>query len=315
MPPHPVHEVLHERRRSGSLPGERTDGFRVALVIEGGGNRTAYSAGMALALDELGLTSTVDAIYGTSGGALNGAWLLTGEAQQWLPSWASPEVAANKITDPWRVLRGGTIVDTRLLVHHVYEQVTPMNFEAILANPISFHPIGTDVHTGQAHDLSAHITDRASLQTALRATICLPLLAGRPVPLGGRRWLDGGMAEGVPFRTAIADGATHLLVLRTRRTDQSSQPPAALERRLLAPYFLRHAPGVRDLHVTRHRSYAEEEAYLDQPDRDADDVQILQLRPPLGSPDVPRLSTDLDLIARALEIGRVTARETLDLRP
>ena len=56
------------------------------LAIEGGGNRAAYSAGMALALDEAGLTAAFDDVYGTSGGALNAAWLLVTQ-QGWI--WAS----------------------------------------------------------------------------------------------------------------------------------------------------------------------------------------------------------------------------------
>lgn len=260
-----------------------------------------------MALDELGLAGAVDAVYGTSGGALNGAWMLTGEAQQWLPTWASPEVAAAGVTDPRRLLRGGAIVDTRVLVEHVYEQVTPMRFEAILANPISFHPIATDVVTGAATDLAPLITDRVTLQTALRASICLPLLAGRPVALGGHRWLDGGLAEPVPFRAAIQGGATHLLVLRTRRTDQQPAAPARLERQVLAPYFRAFAPGVREAHATRHLAHGDDEAFLAAPAG----VQVLQVRPPLGAHDVSRLSKDLGSIARAIEIGREAGRSAL----
>ncbi|MCZ4499137.1 MAG: patatin [Marmoricola sp.] len=237
---------------------------------------------------------------------MNGAWLLTGEAQRWLPTWASPDVAAAGVTDPRRLLRGGSVVDPRVLVEHVYEHVTPMRFEDILANPITFHPIATDTVTGQAHDLAGLVTDRASLQSALRASICLPLLAGRPVSLGGRRWLDGGLAEPVPFRSALAGGATHLVVLRTRRHDQEPAAPSALERHLLAPYFRAFAPGVAELHATRHRAYPEDERYLGD-----SSSTVLQVRPPAGAHDVSRLSKDLDAIARAVQIGRHAGLEAL----
>ena len=99
-----VVDVLRARREEGSRPGARSDEHRVALAIEGGGNRAAYSAGMCLAIDELGLTDSFDAVYGTSGGALNAAWLLTGEAQRWLPSWASP-MQAGRLDFRSRTLR------------------------------------------------------------------------------------------------------------------------------------------------------------------------------------------------------------------
>ena len=46
-----VLDALRARIAAGSLPGSRTDGLRIAVCIEGGGSRSAYSAGMALALD------------------------------------------------------------------------------------------------------------------------------------------------------------------------------------------------------------------------------------------------------------------------
>jgi predicted acylesterase/phospholipase RssA len=89
-----VHEVLRllgERARAGSLPGERGDGIRVALAIEGGGMRGTISAGMALALDELGLVSAFDAVYGASAGAITGTWLLS--RPQGLRGWTEPAYA------------------------------------------------------------------------------------------------------------------------------------------------------------------------------------------------------------------------------
>lgn len=292
-----VAEVLAARRAAGSRPGARTDAHRVALAIEGGGNRAAYSAGMCLAIDELGLTDCFDAVYGTSGGALNAAWLLTGEAQRWLPSWASPEVAAAGVTDPRRLLRGGPLVDLTVLVGHVYESLTPMDFEAILANPISFHPVATDARTGEPADLSSYLSDRRSVQTALRASACMPLLAGRPVALGGRTFVDGGLSEAVPWPTAVGQGATHVLVLRTRREDQLPVG-SRLEQLVLAPYFLRHARGAGRSHRSRHEHYRATDAGRHEA------TPILQVRPPRGAHDVARLTKDLDSIARAIAIGR-----------
>ncbi|KAA1415536.1 patatin [Nocardioides humilatus] len=300
-------DVLLARRDSGSRPGARTDGHRVALAVEGGGNRAAYSAGMALAIDEAGLTDSFDAVYGTSGGALNAAWLLTGEAQRYLPTWASEEVASAGVTDARRMLRGGVMIDLRVLVEHVYEHITPMDFDAILANPISFHPVATDARTGQTGDLAPLIKDRATLQTALRATACLPLLSGRPVRLGDRTWVDGGLSEAVPYRSALAAGATHVLVLRTRREDQRLIPTRG-EGVVLAPYFFAFARGARRSYVVRHHIYADDDRQLS-----AGAPRLMQVRPPVGSPDVARLSQDLDAIREAIEIGRTALHEALGI--
>jgi len=60
----------------------------VALAIGGGAMRGTISAGMALALDELGLVSAFDAVYGASAGAISGAWLLSWP--EGLRGWTEP---------------------------------------------------------------------------------------------------------------------------------------------------------------------------------------------------------------------------------
>lgn len=304
-------QVLSHRRAARSRADSRDDDLRVALVIEGGGNRAAYSAGMALALDQAGLVDAFDAVYGTSGGALNAAWLLTGQGSRWLPSWAWPQVARAGVTNPWRLLRGQALVDLRVLVHHVYEAVTPMDFETILAHPTTFHPVATDAATGEATDLAPSIHDRATLQTALRASGCLPLLAGRPVVLDGRSYLDGGLSESIPYRMALAHGATHVLVLRTRREDQRARAASKLERAVLAPYFRRHGPQAGTAHAARHRRYAADDAWLNRVPGATAPTHVVQVRPPGGAPDVSRLSRDLTGIRQAIDLGQQTMAAVL----
>ena len=93
---HEVLRVIDERVRSGSKPGQRSDAYRLALSIEGGGMRGTVSAGMAIALFELGVVSAFDAVYGSSGGAITGAWLLSSEPER-LRGWAHPDYARTMI--------------------------------------------------------------------------------------------------------------------------------------------------------------------------------------------------------------------------
>ncbi len=77
MQEHPVLELLHARVRSGSQPGERQDGYKIGLAIEGGGMRGAVSAGAAAATNLLGLSDAFDAVYGSSAGALIAAFFVS----------------------------------------------------------------------------------------------------------------------------------------------------------------------------------------------------------------------------------------------
>ena len=214
--------MLASRARAGSQPGARQDGFRVALAVEGGGMRGTISAGMALALDELGLVTAFDAVYGASAGAITAAWLLS--RPQGLRGWTEPAYARAFIRRSG-LLRGRPVADVRSLIEELYQTTFPMDFAAVLASPIEFHPLATDAVTGQSTDLRPLIGTQVELRLALRASAALPLLAGPPVDLRGRRFYDAGLSESVPYRTALAQGATHVLVLRSRR-DPLTAPAA-----------------------------------------------------------------------------------------
>ncbi|RDI66960.1 patatin-like phospholipase family protein [Nocardia pseudobrasiliensis] len=297
-----VGALIARRHASGSGPGDRDDDARLALVIEGGSARGAYSHGMVMALEDLGILHCFDAVYGSSAGALNGAWLLCGRANQARRAWQADVV--RRVISPARALRGGRVVDTRYLVHAVYERIVPMDFPAILANPVTFHPIATAIADGNAVDLHPHLTDVASLQRALRASTCLPILAGRPTTLAGHRYVDAGLSEGVPIRTALAQGATHALVLRTRRLDEPATPPSDLELRIVTRFLTRHAPGVIDSWRTRATRHIEDEQTLTAP-------TILQIRPPLGSPTIGRVSRNESTLMQALDLGRTAVHRAL----
>jgi predicted patatin/cPLA2 family phospholipase len=164
---HEVLRVLGERAAAGTLPGARRDGLRVALAIEGGGMRGTISAGMALALDELSLVSAFDAVYGASAGAITGAWLLS--RPQGLRGWAEPAYARAFIRRSG-LLRGRPVADVQALIEELYQTTFPMDFAAVLASPVEFHPLATDAATGQSTDLRPLCGSPAELRLALRAS-------------------------------------------------------------------------------------------------------------------------------------------------
>ncbi|MGH3416038.1 MAG: patatin-like phospholipase family protein [Actinocrinis sp.] len=295
-----VVDLIAARKAEGSVPGARTDTARLALVVEGGSSRGAFSSGMTLVIEQFALLDCFDALYGSSAGALNGAWLLCGRAQRSISAWWDPRVMP-KVINPRRALLGRPIVDTRLLVEHVYVNVFPMGFEDILAGRVSFHPLGTDARTGESTDLRPYLADVPSLQLALRASTCLPVLAGRPIALGPSRYVDAGVAETVPILTALKQGATHVVALRTRREDEMPGPPSPMERRFVGRYMAKHAPGALDVWMSRHeRRQDEERALREHP-------AVLQIRPPAGAPEMGRVERGGEVLRQAVALGRAEA--------
>jgi len=320
--PHEVLRALAARRRAGSQPQARDDGLRIALVIEGGAMRGIISAGMALALDELGLVPAFDAVYGASAGAITGAWLLS--RPEGLRGWAEPAYSRALIRRS-ALLRGRPVADIRALIEDLYQTTFPMDFAAVLASPVELHPLATDAATGQSTDLRPFISDPAELRLALRASAALPFLAGPPVELAGRRFYDAGVSESIPYRTALAQGATHLLILRSRRAPRPApdaphsapdaphsapdghRPPRSA--RLLARTTLRReTPALRATFLARESRLAADDQLLAQYEADpAHTPAVFSIRPAPDSPAVSRLATDGVLLNAALEAGRAAS--------
>ena len=299
--PHPVAEALRSR----------PPGARVALVVEGGGMRGAVSGGMALALDELGLANAFDAAYGSSAGTLNAMWLVSGRLRDGIPTWTDRGLN-DELIDRRRALRRAPVVDVRKLVEERYEQLSPGLFDAVLSAPTELHPIATEVDTGRAVDLHSEIADPRSLRLALRASASLPLLAGPPVTLGGRRLIDAGLSAAIPFRAALEDGATHVLVLRSRRAGEAVTPPGRVSGRLTAAALGRLAPALRTGFLTRVERESADEAFLARYDEDPTlEPALLSIRPARDSPVPGRLEKDLGVIRAGLEAGRAAVHAAL----
>ncbi|GHH33379.1 patatin-like phospholipase family protein [Lentzea cavernae] len=292
-----VLELLRERRQRHSVPGQRDDDARLVLLVEGGSSRGVYSSGMTVAIERLGLLPLFDAVYGSSAGSLNAAWLLCGRADHSKHAWWDPAVMRTTI-NPRRAFTRRPVVDTHHLVHTIYTQVHPMGFQEVVDNPVEFHPMATDGLTGEAADLHGYVRDTLSLQTALRASAAMPFLAGDPVVIDGRPYVDAGLSETIPIRTALEQKATHVVALRTRREDEFlGVPPSRGERMVLSRWFARHAPGVVANWLGREAIRAQDEELL------ASHPACLQIRPPIGSAVIGRTERRPRVMQDALDVG------------
>jgi predicted patatin/cPLA2 family phospholipase len=302
---HPVLDLLRSRRDAGTGPGDRGDGHRVVLVVEGGGSRATYSSGMVLALEQLGLTRCFDAVYGASAGSISGSWLVGGSAAECCAGWWQPGLM-ERVTNIRRGLRGRPVVDVEYLIETVGEEMVPLDWQAVLDAEVALHPVATDVESGEAVDLHPTITDKASLQMALRASACVPLLAGLPIEIGGRHYVDAAVAEPLPFHTALAQGATHALVLRTRRADQEAVDATRLERALVVRLGAARVPGLVQVLGSRleHRRADDEFLARQTTHPDPEGPHLFEIRPPERADTVNPFETDPDRLRRAVMIGR-----------
>ena len=245
---HPVVEVLRERAASGSTPGARRDPHRVALVLEGGGMRGVVSAGMAAALERLGLTAGFDLVVGSSAGAINGGALLAGVARGCAAAYHGP-FASRSFVNPRARPVGRPVMSVDYVLGYDAPDLDAGRHQRTVASPIELHCVAVDVATAAAVDLSGMGTEQ-ELCDAILASSRMPWAGGPPVAFQGRRFVDGGLASPIPVAEALAAGATHVLALQTRPYDV----PRKSHSRLADRFIERHLRQLNPALVTLYRA-------------------------------------------------------------
>lgn len=273
-------DLLLARAASGSVRGQRTDGRVLALAIEGGGQAGVVSGGMCVALEALGLIDAVDAIYGSSAGALNGLFTATGQAAKGATNYE--DTAGRWFVNPVRMLAGRPAVNLEYLFDEIIRKRKPLNPEGLATGP-EFFAIVTEIATRAPVSLGG-FDDFDEIMRAAWISCSIPYLTGPPMMFQGRAMTDGSLAESMPYRAAQRGGATDVIVLRSR---PESRRKAPYPKQVLA-WLHQHAyPGLAELVEARTAKY----------NADAEELirlttaggHVMQIAPPEDSVHVSQL--------------------------
>lgn len=302
-----VLEVLIRRQAEGSVPGARDDDHRVALVIGGGGMRGAYVAGMLRALDRTGLRPGFDEVYGASSGSFSAAAFLTGDAESCAACF--PEDLCTDVFINMRRLGGRRPV---VALNHLVDVLgthKPMNWGVLGRTDADLHIVATDVVDLRPHVLTGMATV-PDWEQALRASATIPLLAGPPVAYAGKRWVDGSVGEPLAIARALRGGATHVLALLCRGTDDL-HPDADAGLSLWARALDRLVPGLGTVAQGSRRYGADLRLITDaaHPDRGPGHLAAIG---PARSVGVGALTVERGPIADAVRVGDESVERAID---
>ena len=129
---------------------------------------------------------------------------------------------------------------------------------AFEANPMEFHVVATDAATGKPVYKRLDSADDTALDW-IRASASMPLVS-RPVEIDGRKYLDGGLSDGIPLKYFESLGFARNVVITTRPRGYRKFPRG--KARLAKPFLLRYPEIYRALR-TRHIWYNETLEYID----------------------------------------------------
>lgn len=264
-----------------------TDG--VGLVLEGGGMRGVFTAGILDYFMEQNLYFPY--IIGVSAGACHAV------------SYISRQVGRNKtvnigyITDPRYIsyrnlLKHKSLLGMDFIFEEIPNRLVPFDYHTFDAAKEKFVVGTTECVTGQPLYLEKGQCD---VLKAIRASSSLPFIS-QPVQINGLDLLDGGMSDPIPLRKAMADGYRKNVVVLTKPEGYRLKPAKSnWLAKLLYPRF----PGLVEAMERRHEVYNETLDLVEQLHKQG---QVFVIRP-MSSLQVKRMERDPQRLTNLYEEG------------
>ena len=269
------------------------------LVLEGGGLRALFTAGVTDVMMENNIQ--FDGLIGVSAGATFGCNYKSGQIGRAL--------RYNIIfkDDPrymsWRSFwKTGDLVGAEFSYHILPTELDIFDYEAFRRNPMEFHIVCTDAETGEPvykklDDMTSEGLDW------IRASASMPIVS-RPVPLEGRKLLDGGIVNSIPLKHFQKLGYERNIVVLT-------QPKGFFKKRTkLMPIFhltMRKYPAIIKAMGRRHLMYNEQLRYLAEEEQKGNVLLIY----PEDTLPIGRTEQNEEKMRKVYQMGRKTAEEQL----
>lgn len=186
--------------------------MKLGLALEGGANRTIFSAGVMDGLLDLGIMA--DHVTGVSAGIAYGVSYVSRQRERNL------NILLNYVNDD-RYMGSSHMLNplnnSYFNLDFVYDEIPnrllPYDYDALAAHTGTVEAVVTDVNTGAAAYLPVDPTDKQSI--LLRATCALPMLFPI-IETAGISCMDGGVVDPIPFRRVMDAGCDRVIVIATR---------------------------------------------------------------------------------------------------
>lgn len=182
-----------------------------SLILEGGGMRGVYSAGVLdLLLDK---DININYCIGVSAGACNCVSYISKQRKR------NYRVNINYINDKRylsfsNLIKTGSAFGMNMLFNIIPNELEPFDHEAFISSGTKFLVGSTNCDTGLPEFYNIKDFNKDGYD-ALKASISLPLVA-KVIEYDNKKLMDGGIAAPIPIQKAIEDGIEKHVVILTQ---------------------------------------------------------------------------------------------------
>lgn len=205
--------------------------MKIGLVLEGGGMRGLYTAGVIDVMLDHGFEP--DVVCGTSAGVTFGVNLLSKQRGRVL-RYNKRFVGDRRYISLHSWLTTGNIINKDFAYGLLPRELNPFDEETFEKSKAEFYATITNMRTGKAEYV--RITDTWKQMDVIRASASLPIIC-QPVEWQGEKYLDGGLADNIPLDKCLELGCDKVIIVLTRPMDHVRNDHIAPLCRLAFPRY------------------------------------------------------------------------------
>ena len=272
--------------------------MRKGLVLEGGALRGLFTMGILDTFMENGIT--FDGTVGVSAGVAFGVNFKSKQSGRVLRY--SKRFNRDWHFKSWRsLILTGDLFGAEFCYDTIPNELDVFDAETFSSDPMDFWAVATDCDSGKAE---YHKLDKGLAEDMLwtRASASMPI-ASRPVKIGDRRYLDGGLSDSIPLEFMEKQGYEKNVVILTQPKDYVKLSyPSAMKIPLL------HLPKIARLLEDRPALYNAQTAYVKVREEEG---KALVFYPPVPL-DIGALERSPEEMQRVYDCGREEAVRRLE---
>lgn len=224
---------------------------KIGLVLEGGGMRGLYTAGVLDTFMENNIN--VDGVIGVSAGALFGANFFSnqkGRAIRYNKKYCKDKryISLNSL------IKTGNIVNKDFAYYKITNELDLFDDKKFIKTNKDFYVVITNVLTGKSEYVNIKDGILKNMEY-LRATSSMPLVS-KMVSINNKKYLDGAITDSIPYEKIMELGYDKIIIILTQHYEYRKKPYSKFAK-LYISYKYRKYPKLKDCILNRYKNYNE----------------------------------------------------------
>lgn len=267
------------------------------MVLEGGGMRGLYTAGVLDTL--LNESIHVDGMVTVSAGALFGINFVSQQKGRAL-RYNKAYIKDKRYISVRSLVKTGDMVNKQFAYYTVPFELDVFDEEAFKQSSTDFYTTVTNMETGQPE--YTKITEPFKEMETLRASGSMPFVS-KPVEINGTPYLDGGVADSIPYDKAKDLGYNKRIVILTRPLDYRKSKPS----KFIIDRWYKNYPNFSQALKNRYHNYNDTVEQLAEEEKNNEAFVIR----PSQTLSVKRLERDPDKLQAMYDLGVQDVKQQL----